>query len=487
MARPTFLMRSLPIQLGKFAADNALRIAVISLIMVTPCFWHRYIEAGDLGSHLYNAWLVQLIHAGKAPGLWIGSQWNNVLFDWLLGGCLQAFGLGSADKIAAAFCALLFFWGAFALATALTRRPPWLLSPALAMITYGWTFNMGFFNFYLSIALSFWALAILASAEGWCLAVALPLLVLTYVAHPLGFAWAAGAGFYITLARRLSPPRQWLLVLAAAAVLVGAHFFVWSRYPVVRPLYLLYYTNGADQILLRKLYRLPAAALFLFGAFVIVRESLFEHRENRPDTIFSIPAQLYLVSLIAVWTLPNEITLPQYSAPLKYILERFSLVSAGVACCMLAMARRRLSDGIFLSVIAAVYFSFLYHDTAVLNRTEAKIVTLLESIGPNQRVVGNYRSGGPDSRLKYNQMLDRECTGKCYSLENYEPLSGQFRVHAEPDSPILATPREVPGITGSQALVQIAPKYFPVYEFYLRSNDPNDIAMRVWKSPDKPD
>jgi hypothetical protein len=478
-------MRSLLIPLGKFVAENALRIVVISLILVTPCFWHRYIEAGDLGSHLYNSWLAQLIHAGKAPGLWIGDQWNNVLFDWLLSGCVQAFGLGSADKVAAAFCALLFFWGAFALATALARRPPWLLSPALAMLTYGWTFNMGFFNFYLSIALSFWALAILAVAEGWSLFAALPLLFLTYVAHPMGFAWAAGAGFYITIARQLSPPRQWLLVIPAAVLLVAAHFVVWSRYPVVRPLYLLFYSTGADQVILRKLYYIPAAALFLYSVFIIVRESLFEHGENRPDILFSIPAQLYLVILLAVWTLPNEITIPQYSAPFKFILERLSLVSAAIACCVMAMARKRLGDGIFLSVIAAVYFGFLFHDTAALNRTEAKIATLLESIGPNQRVVGNYRSGGPGSRLKYNHMLDRECAGRCYSLECYEALSGQFRIHADADSPILATPREVPGIIGSQALLQIAPKYFPVYEFYLRSDDPNDIAMRVWNSPDK--
>jgi hypothetical protein len=297
----------------------------------------------------------------------------------------------------------------------------------------------------------------------------------------------AGAGFYIVFARRLSPPKQWLLVILAAAFLVAAHFVIWSRYEVVHPLYLLYYANGADQIVLRRLYYLPAAALFLFASIVIVRESLFEHGENRPDIIISIPTQLYLVILIAVWTLPNEISLPQYSAPLKFILERLTLVSATIACCMLAMARRRLSDGIVLSAIAAVYFGFLYYDTTVLNRTEAKIVTLLESIGPNQRVVGNYRSGGPDSRLKYNHMLDRDCAGRCYSLENYEPLTGQFRVHVGADCPILAKPREIPQIASARPNLAIALKYFPVYEFYLRSTDPTDIAMRVWKSPDKPD
>ena len=33
----------------------------ISALLVVPCWWHRRIEAGDLASHVYNAWLAQLI------------------------------------------------------------------------------------------------------------------------------------------------------------------------------------------------------------------------------------------------------------------------------------------------------------------------------------------------------------------------------------------------------------------------------------------
>jgi len=39
----------------------------ISALMVVPCWWHRRIEAGDLASHVYNAWLAQLIEKGQAP------------------------------------------------------------------------------------------------------------------------------------------------------------------------------------------------------------------------------------------------------------------------------------------------------------------------------------------------------------------------------------------------------------------------------------
>ena len=64
-----------------FLRQHKLRVTVLSALLVIPCFWHRRIEAGDLASHVYNAWLAQLIEKGQAPGLYIVHQWNNVLFD----------------------------------------------------------------------------------------------------------------------------------------------------------------------------------------------------------------------------------------------------------------------------------------------------------------------------------------------------------------------------------------------------------------------
>ncbi len=53
-------------------------ILAVSAAVLIPCFWHRRIEAGDLGSHVYNAWLAQLIEKGQAPGLYIAKRWNNI-------------------------------------------------------------------------------------------------------------------------------------------------------------------------------------------------------------------------------------------------------------------------------------------------------------------------------------------------------------------------------------------------------------------------
>ena len=130
-----------------------LQVLAISAALLVPCFWHRRIEAGDLASHVYNAWLAQLIERGQAPGLYLARQWNNVLFDFLLLKTGNLFGLPAAQKIIVSLCVLIFFWGAFALIAAVSRRPPWFLLPALAMLAYGWTFNIGFFNYYLSLGI----------------------------------------------------------------------------------------------------------------------------------------------------------------------------------------------------------------------------------------------------------------------------------------------------------------------------------------------
>ena len=48
---------------------RAARVALISIVLLIPCFWQRRIQAVDLPSHIYNSWLAQQIELGKAPGL----------------------------------------------------------------------------------------------------------------------------------------------------------------------------------------------------------------------------------------------------------------------------------------------------------------------------------------------------------------------------------------------------------------------------------
>src|SRR5437868_13628412 len=76
----------------EFLRRTPIRVSLISVLVLLPCFWQSRIQAGDLSSHLYNAWLSILISQGKAPGLQIEPQRTNVLFDLLLSGLMRLVG-----------------------------------------------------------------------------------------------------------------------------------------------------------------------------------------------------------------------------------------------------------------------------------------------------------------------------------------------------------------------------------------------------------
>lgn len=129
-------------------------VLLVSATILIPCFWQRHIQAGDLASHVYNAWLAQMVGEGKAPGVYAVWQSKNVLFDLMLLKLGNVFGFRAAEKIAVSLCVLVFFWGVFTLISVATRKRPWLLVPGLAMLAYSYVFYMGFMNYYLSLGLA---------------------------------------------------------------------------------------------------------------------------------------------------------------------------------------------------------------------------------------------------------------------------------------------------------------------------------------------
>src|SRR6267143_1645956 len=149
-----------------FLRQFKLRVFLLSALLGIPCFWHRRIEAGDLASHVYNVWLAQLIEKGQAPGLYLASRWDNVLFDFTLLHLANSLGFSIAERIAVYACVLIFFWGVFAFVAVLTDRPPWFLTPCIAMLAYGYSFTMGFMNYYLSLGLACFGLALFWGARG---------------------------------------------------------------------------------------------------------------------------------------------------------------------------------------------------------------------------------------------------------------------------------------------------------------------------------
>jgi hypothetical protein len=468
--------RALPMA-ASFIANHRLGIFAISALILIPCFWHRHIEAGDLGSHVYNAWLFQLIEHGQAPGLRIAYPSTNILFDSLLSGLANIFGLHAAEILSVAIAVLIFFWGAFALVAAATRRAPWFLAPAIAMVAYGWTFEMGFFNYYISLGLSFFALAILWRGTIRECAVAIVLIPFIYVAHPLGVIWLLAAAAYVRVASLLPPRVQLLLVAAAAATLYLLRLYLSHHFVVGAAFDPLQLFNGGDQfVLFSGRYKIVEALCGIFIAAALASDVIARRRERNFWHAYLVPLELYVIAEFAVFLLPDGVRIPSQPAALALITERLTSISAVLICCVLGAMLPRKWHLIALAAVAAIFFTFLYRDTAVINRMEAQVAGLIKTLPPDQRVLATILK--PDeSRVLMQHIVDRECIGHCFSYGNYEPASTLFRIQALPGNKYAMTDFE--DVASMEAGdYQVQPEDLPAYQIYQCSEDWTKLCIR---------
>jgi hypothetical protein len=469
-------IRALPRALG-FVAEHCIKLLTISVLILIPCFWHRHIEAGDLSSHVYNAWLAHLIERGQAPGLWIAHSSTNILFDYLLSGLARIFGLQIAEKLAVALAVLIFFWGAFALVSTVARRAPWFLAPALALVAYGWTFEMGFFNYYISLGLSFFALAILWRGAGWDYAIAIALLPFIYVAHPLGIIWLISAAAYIRVASFVPPRFQVFLVVVAAAALCLlrlylAHHFIMAMED--EPFYLF---NGGDQLVLfGNRYKIVEALCGIFIVLAIAIDVVTRRHERNFWHAYLIPLQLYVIAQLAVFLLPDGLRPANQPAALALITERLTSLSAVLICCVLGAMLPRRWHLFALAGIAVIFFALLYRDTSVINRMEAQVEGLVKALPPDQRVLATIRK--PDeSRVLVQHIVDRACIGHCFAYGNYEPASQVFRIRALPGNKcVMSDFEDVASMEAGD--YQVRPEDLPAYQIYQCSEDWAELCIR---------
>jgi hypothetical protein len=464
-------------QCAVFIHENWFRLTAISLVVLGPCLWHRRIAAGDLGSHVYNAWLARLIHQGAAPGLSIAHPWTNVLFDFQLSALAPLFGWTAAQIIAVGLSVLIFFWGAFALASAASGRPSWYLVPCLAMVAYGWTLEMGFLNYFLALGLSTAGLAILWKGARWELLIPLALAPLIVLANPLGLIWMLGGAAYIRLYEKL--PRRFAVAVpsAAAATLLGLHRYFWTRYAVVRSSQPFYFFNGADQLLLfGNRYRLPSEAWLVFAAICLAADIILRRREKGVWGKYAVALQLYLLLAAVIALLPDELRLPQYAVGLSLLSPRFTSLSAICLICILAVMQPRKWHLAGFTAIALVFFSFLYQDTAALNRMEQQAEHLVHTLPPGQRVVGTIPKP-MDSRVLIDHMLDRACIGWCFSYGNYEPASQAFRIRVQSENPeVLADGQDAADTQAGE--YEVRPEDLPLYEIGFCVPHQEDLCLR---------
>jgi len=446
-AEPTgVLIHSPEFALGaalRFARGNTLATITVSLLLVVPCFWHTHIQAGDLGSHVYNAWLAQLVQRHDVSGIVVVNQWNNVLFDVLMLHAANAFGFVAAERIAVALGVLLFFWGAFSFLATVSGRAPWLVAPFLFVLAYGYAFHMGFMNYYFSIGLALFALAagLSGGAGNWLVAVVGA--ALSLVAHPLGFALFVSLAVYVFAWQRLSRwPRLALPLLAVGSfVLLRAYFHAhqdlvpsWRAEGFMQLL-------GQDQMnVYGRRYLLLSWAALTWGVVSVigaVYDWIFRGRE--PGRRHWLATEIYVVAVAATVCLPENFRTGLYAGWVGLLVSRMTLVTGVFGLLVLASLPRARWTRRGAAVIAVIYFSFLWQDTGKLDRLEANARTLTQAMAPGTRIVA-VANAPEDWRVPFiYHSIDRACVGHCFSFANYEASSLQFRVRALRGNSIVTT------------------------------------------------
>lgn len=426
-----------------FLREFKLRMFLLSAILAVPCLWHRRIQAGDLASHVYNAWLAQLIEKGQAPGLYLASRWNNVLFDFMLLQLAKFLGFPIAERIAVLVCVLIFFWGAFAFVTAVTARPPWFLVPCIAMLAYGYSFNMGFMNYYLSIGLACFSLAMFWGARGREWVYGALILPFVFLAHPIGFLWVIATLVYVRLRAKLPGWSKLALPVAAVSGFLGVYFFMaryaakylvdWDRGP-------FYLYNGADQLgLYGQRYFYLAGVAFFLGIFCVAADLYAGRREGVSWRRFEVPLELYLVAFCATALLPENLRPSPDGGWIGLLGSRLTTISAIFGLCVMGLLRPRKWHLAGFTICAVVFFAFLYQDAGWIDRLEANAEQLVANLTPGTRIIATVWAP-PGSRIPFvGHAVERACIGHCFSYANYEAASGEFRVRVRKGSPVVTS------------------------------------------------
>ncbi len=321
------------------SVTNRVLIAVVALLLLVPCFWQPHIMAGDLPSHLYNAWLAGQIEQGKLPAqLSLAHPTTNVLADWISEALLYKVGLLATERIVAGAAVEIFFWGAFCFVAVAAGQRCWIIAPSLAMIAYGLIFHIGFLNFYISTGLSLWMMALLWRPRlPWCW-LAIPLAVLALLAHVIPLAWALAALLYVHGVRLVPKPQRVLVFLATAGLLILAQYALLARFPInqwsLRDLVSLEAALGLTGSGQFWLYG-PEYAIVVCGA-LLVWFALFLQRLDRRSFLDDPVVHIWGLTVLGYALMPKSILFPQFHMPLEFMQYRMSLFIAILLCAVMS-------------------------------------------------------------------------------------------------------------------------------------------------------
>jgi hypothetical protein len=411
---------------------------LISAAILIPCFWHAHIQAGDVASHVYNAWLAELVQQGKAPGVYLVWQGKNVLFDLMLSQFGRLFGLGIAEKLAVSLCVLVFFWGVFALASVAAGRRPWFLLPGLAMLAYGYVFHMGFMNYYLSLGLACFGLAALWKGSRRGILVAALLSPVALLAHPLGFLLLVAVGAYRLLWPKMRGWAEWLP--PAGALAIGLFVRWWLvRHPELQadwpePPFLQW--NGADQLwVFRPATKYLEAAVVAFVLVASLVDLIPRKGQAKNEKERRIFVEFYVVAFCFTSLLPENLRPDPNAGWIGLLVSRLTLISAIFAFGWLATLRPRVWHLAALGTCAAMFFTFVYRDTALAERIEGGAEAITRQLPFGTRVLATIHEPD-DMRVGAFHVVDRACVEHCFLYSNYEAATRQFRVRVKEGSPV---------------------------------------------------
>ena len=470
--------------------SRVLAAVLASAAMLAPCWWHAHVEAGDVASHTYNAWLANNID--KLHGVSLVWQWTNVVYDVVLAHLCRWFGYSAGEKVAVSAVVLALFWGMWALVAACRdtgQRPGphnpgphnlrgWSVVPVVAMLTYSWTFHMGLMNFCLSAGLSCLALALWIRRKVRATAGALPLLLLAWLAHALPVLVALACGAYAIVSTRLRAKQQFLLLLGAIGGILLASEIVLRWFSAGRAPLSLSTALGVNQFLVYTVspYRwIGYATVVLLWAAVMVW-----HRNQWRELLLSPPLQLAILFAVAVAALPTA--LGGLGSGVSFVTERLSLAVPLCACILLARARPPRWIGITLAVPALAYFAVLWAQSGVMNHIEEGITSAARQAPAGSRVVLLMPYG--DNTTTIMHMIDRACVEHCFSYANYEPSTRQFRVRGAAGNGIAAPdPATSFALQVGQYVVQ--PRDAPLYEVYVCDRAADRFCVRELRAGDQ--
>jgi hypothetical protein len=411
--------------------------------------------------------------------MYLVRQWNNVLVDVVLTQLGSAVGLRVAEKVVVSIGVLIFCWGSFAFIAAATGRAPWPVLPGIAMVAYGWTFQMGFMNYYISVGLALLAVALVWHGVRWDYLTWGVLCLLALLAHPIGFVWAVGGAIYCRSSDRLPLKFQWTLVLTGLFVVVATHYYVSHTYKPYGSVGLraVLFTGPDQLVLYGHDYRVLAGVTFFIGVASFLLGVMEQRRTPTFWQSMRTPLELWAIAVFAAAMLWEGIQLPHYAMGLTFLPERLTSITAVLGLCVLGCVRLRTSQFMALAGCAIVFFSWLYRDTGILNTMEQQAESLVSRLPSQARVIDTIFPF-PGSRVAALHVVERACIEKCYVYSDYEPSTKQFRIRVSQGSPI-AVVDAAAGLAMREGRYVVQTSDLPMFQIYqCNEKDLTKLCLR---------